>query len=136
MSLKVLIVEDEASIAMALAAAIAAVGHEVVAVVRTTSEALETIERLHIEVAILDTNLCGESAECVALRLRASNIPFVVVSGYSAAQVGDWIGKVPLLGKPFRTSRLIAMLFDVVRSKANAAHSPGDGPLPIAGETG
>lgn len=110
MTTRVLIVEDEPAIAVALAAALETAGFEVASFARTPREAVSALDRDRFDVAVIDANLCGESAEAVADRLRALKIPFVATSGYSTAQLGDWLGDAPLLGKPFRTQELIATL--------------------------
>lgn len=108
MTLKVLIIDDEPLIALDMEASMRAAGFEVVGLGRNADEAVAFIERGGIDVAILDANLRGESAEPVAERLRAAGIAFVAVSGYSSEQLGDWLGDAKLISKPYRDEQLVA----------------------------
>lgn len=106
MSKRALIVEDEAFVALELEDTLLDSGYEVSGPVGEVAPALDLIEVDRIDVAVLDANLNGTSSAPIADQLRCSNIPFVVVSGYTMKQLGDWINDAPLLSKPIRTAEL------------------------------
>ena len=70
MTAKVLIVEDEPAIALAIESILSRVGYAITACVGSVDEALDVIERRECDVALLDTNLRGETVEPVAAALR------------------------------------------------------------------
>ena len=105
---RVLVVEDEALIAMEIAAIVSDAGFAVLGPVSTVRQALALIKNTVCTFAVLDTNLGTETAEPVALQLRAVGIPFVVVSGYSREQQPAGMRDAPLLGKPLDARSLVA----------------------------
>ncbi len=105
---RVLVVEDEALIAMEIAAIVSDAGFAVLGPVSTVQQALALIKNTGCTFAVLDTNLGTETAEPVALQLRAAGIPFVVVSGYSREQQPTGMRDAPLLGKPLDARSLVA----------------------------
>lgn len=117
MGANILIIEDEPLIALDMEQTVTAAGFTVVGIVRNTAAALRTLEQEKVDVAILDANLNGQSAAPIAQRLRAEGIPFLAVSGYSRAQLGEWLGAAPLLGKPFAAERLIAEIIQLQASQ-------------------
>ena len=108
MGANILIVEDEPLIALDMELTLHGAGFAVVGIARTAADALRIIDGGNIDVAILDANLNGQSAAPIAQQLRAASVPFLAVSGYSRAQLGEWLGGAPLLGKPYAAERLIA----------------------------
>ena len=113
MGANILIIEDEPLIALDMEQTVKDAGFAVVGIARNAADALRTIGRLQVDVAILDANLSGQSAAPIAQRLRAEGVPFLSVSGYSRAQLGDWLGAAPLLGKPYAADRLIAAIIQL-----------------------
>lgn len=114
--MRILIVEDDGLIGMAMADAMQKACFDVEGPVATISEALQRITDCQLDVAIVDAGLKGESAAPVGLSLRAKGVPFVVVSGYDASILAPWLGDAPLISKPYRQSRLIG---EVMRLSAH-----------------
>jgi CheY-like chemotaxis protein len=84
-ALRVLIVEDEALIAMSLEDLVQGEGCVVVGLAGSVQQALGMIaESENIEFALLDLNLRGQVAYPVADALTAKCIPFVITSGYGS----------------------------------------------------
>ncbi len=81
---RVLIVEDERTIAENLAFEITANGGNVVGPAATVNAALDLIANTGLDGAILDLNLMGEMAFPVADALATSHIPFIIMTGFSA----------------------------------------------------
>jgi DNA-binding response OmpR family regulator len=85
----VLVVEDEALIALDLEARLGRHGWRVLGPAATVAQALRLLEDGEVlpDVALLDVNLRGEAATAVAERLRALGVPFVVTSAYDGARL-------------------------------------------------
>jgi len=109
---RVLLVEDEALVAMLVEDMLADEGCDVVASAPRLDEALTHAENLalEIDVAILDLNLAGENTFGVAAALARRNIPFAFATGYGAGGLPpEWRGR-PTLQKPFTAGDVTAVL--------------------------
>lgn len=104
---RILIVEDEFTIALALKSVVQEAGYEVVGPVGRVEQALARISNSPPDLAILDASLGGQSSEPIAQTLSEMAIPFLVISGYSRQQLGDWVADVTLIGKPFLDAEVI-----------------------------
>lgn len=107
---RVLIIDDEVLIAFDIQWVLSQAGYEVSEIRTNVGDALESIAKSDFDIAILDANLNGESAEPVAAALARRGIPFVGLSGYSADQRPPSFTGVPFLAKPFLADDLIAEL--------------------------
>ena len=101
-----LVVEDEAIIAMMLEDYLAELGYEVIAVASRLEEALEKARSVAADVAVLDVNLAGKVSYPVAEVLRARTIPFIFATGYGTAGLPDRLNGAFVLGKPFMIGQL------------------------------
>jgi CheY-like chemotaxis protein len=99
--LRILLVEDEAMIAMLVEDMLADRGATVVGPAGAVSAALSAIESEPIDGALLDVNLGGVESFEVADALAKRDIPFVFVTGYGGAGVRDRYPNVATLQKPF-----------------------------------
>ena len=79
---RVLLVEDEALVAMMIQETLVEFGFQVVGPVSTTSEALAAAQDKHLDAAVLDINLGDSLAYGVADILEKRGVPFVFVTGY------------------------------------------------------
>ena len=70
--------------------------------------ALALIEHQGCDAAVLDVSLGDETSAPVAHGLISSGTPFVVVSGYTRAQLPKIFWTAPLIGKPLRAAVLEA----------------------------
>jgi CheY-like chemotaxis protein len=118
--LRVLIIEDEAMIAMAIEDTLAAFGCTVAGVASRLEDALSTISSLLFDIAILDVNLNGRHTYPVAETLARNGVPFVLATGYGAAAIPEAFRSFPILAKPFRRA-------DLKRSLAAALAGAQDG---------
>lgn len=105
---RILLVEDEALIAIDIAEILTSHGFEVVGPCSSVSQALAHLETTDCDAAILDTNLRNKSASTVATALAQREIPFIVVTGHSRAQLPTELASVPVLAKPVETENLIS----------------------------
>ncbi len=103
--MRVLLVEDEALVAMIAEEALSSMGFEVCSA-RNGAEALETFERETVVLAVVDVGLPDIRGDELARRLRASapELAILVASGYdpgelSARFVDD--ARITVLAKPY-----------------------------------
>jgi CheY-like chemotaxis protein len=107
----VLVVEDDAIIAMDLEDTILSFGAKTVRVAASVSRALQLIAERAPDFALLDIGLMQEKSFAVAERLEALGIPFAFVSGYSAdAALPAAFAKKPRLPKPCTSDALETVL--------------------------
>jgi two-component sensor histidine kinase/DNA-binding response OmpR family regulator len=103
---RVLLVEDEALVAMLIQDSLSEFGFQVIGPVSTASDALEAANDGHFDAAVLDINLGDDTVYNVAERLAKRGIPFVFVTGYDADSVDSRFGDVPILQKPIERETL------------------------------
>jgi len=99
--LRVLIVEDEMTIAFMVEDMLTDLGHEVVEVAMRLPEALAAARRIEVDFAILDVNLDGLRSFPVADILAERGIPFAFATGYGSAGLDEGYRGRPILAKPF-----------------------------------
>lgn len=103
--LRILLVEDEAIIAMTAEDMLADMGCTVVDTASTLADALRMAEGDGFDIALLDVNLAGEDSRPVADRLKALGKPFLFTTGYGSAGMDTDHG-VPVVMKPYQISQL------------------------------
>lgn len=135
-SCKILIVEDEFTIAEHLRSALELLGHCVTGVVGRVSEALDSLRHNRPDLVLLDINLRGElDGIDLATRLRAEHhIPFVfLTSQANAATVARAKQTRPhgYLVKPFDEQDLYVAL-EMALAHAAAERVPAAPPAPAA----
>lgn len=99
---RVLLVEDEALIAMNVHDMLDALGCVVVAAPERVEDALAAVERGGIDAVLLDVNLHGLPSFPVADALAARAVPFVFATGYGALGLREDLRDRPVLVKPFK----------------------------------
>lgn len=124
--MRVLIVEDEWMIADGLTAALTRGGCTVVGVAGSLGKGLKLARELTFDVAVLDANLNGTSAQPIAAALQGRGIPFLVVSGYASNQRSGALAAAPFLPKPYDEAELVAHVLALV--PANSKTRDGGGP--------
>jgi CheY-like chemotaxis protein len=104
--LRLLLVEDEAMVAMMLEDMLGDFGCAVVGPAASVAAALELAGREAIDGAILDVNVGGEPIYPVAEALAARGVPFVFTTGYGAADIDRRFAGAPAVQKPFSAGAL------------------------------
>jgi CheY-like chemotaxis protein len=112
---RVLVVEDEALVAMLVEDALIEAGAIVIGPAATVSEALALLSHTTPDVAVLDLNLAGETSTPVADALAAGGIPFVVATGYGADGLPAAHATAIVLAKPYDPDDLTAALGGLCR---------------------
>ena len=102
----VLLVEDEAMVAMLLEDLLQELGCHVVEIASRVETAITSIRARIFDVAILDVNLKGETSYPVADVLELRKVPFLFATGYGTEAIPDEYRKRTILQKPFRKQEL------------------------------
>lgn len=105
---RVLVVEDEPIIAMALEDMLADFGCEVVGPASNLPDAQRLVESVAIDAAMLDININNGRSYVIADELRRRAVPFVFATGYG--EEGIEAGGAPVLRKPYRLAEVEAIL--------------------------
>jgi CheY-like chemotaxis protein len=106
---RILVVEDDALLAMELAATLEGAGHRVVGPAHSVPEAFARVRGdAPIDAALLDVDLRGETVAPVADALAAHGVPFAFVTGRPDGLPGH--PGVALLRKPAPPALVLAVL--------------------------
>ena len=103
---QILVVEDEALVAMALREALSELGYSVVGPFSRMSEAILALRNARVDAAVLDVNLGGDVVYPLADVLAADQVPFIFVTGYGADEIERRFANVPVLQKPIEPDAL------------------------------
>ena len=97
---RVMIVEDEALVALVLADHLTEFGLSVVGPCASVAEATAAVEANDLDAAILDVNLGKELVYPVAELLAQRGVPFVFVTGYGPESIDTRFAHAAVLEKP------------------------------------
>jgi two-component sensor histidine kinase len=103
---RVLIVEDEALVAMMMRDFVEELGFSVCGPFSSLSAATLAAHAGEFEAAVLDVNLGGELVYPVADLLLQRGVPFIFVTGYGSELVERRFADVPILQKPVQVGEL------------------------------
>lgn len=109
--LNVLVVEDEALVALNLEDMLEDLGHKVAGSAMRIEQAMELIDHgCPADVAILDVNLAGKPVFPVAEKLAGLGMPLVFATGYGRSGLpAEWQSK-PVLQKPYTMDQVAGCL--------------------------
>ena len=109
---RILVVEDEALVAMLLETMLEDMGFSPVGPVGDIDTALEMLsDDRGLDGALLDVNVAGREVFPVAAALKARGVPFVFSTGYGEGGLPeDWRGH-PTIQKPFTEDSVRDALF-------------------------
>ncbi|HEY8005344.1 MAG TPA: response regulator [Methylocella sp.] len=111
----ILLVEDEAMVAMLLEDMLNQLGCHVVEAAARVDTALKAVESRIFDVAILDVNLKGETSYPVADLLCLRNVPFLFATGYGIQAIPEPYRQRIVLQKPFRKHELEEALLSALK---------------------
>ncbi len=107
----VLIVEDNAFLALDLSVAIEELDGGVVGPTALIAEALDLLDSVDIAAAIVDCHIPGQDCSPLTDKLTQRRVPFVI---HAAGDLNEFIGAlgpdVPVLRKPLRPRTVLACL--------------------------
>jgi CheY-like chemotaxis protein len=106
---RILVVEDEALIAVMLVDILKGLGAEVVGPAATVEQALTIVESVTIDAAILDVNLRNVRVDPLSDKLRARGVPLVFATGYGKSFTATTKG-APVLDKPYSSESVASAL--------------------------
>ncbi len=105
--MKILIVEDEALLAMELESEVEEAGHEIVGVAAESKQALSLIEKSSPQFAFVDIQLLDVPTGIdVGRHLASRSIPYVFVSGNLKRIPEDFAGALGAIEKPYTMNGL------------------------------
>jgi CheY-like chemotaxis protein len=105
--LRLLVVEDEALVAILIEDIVLDLGCVVVGPAASVAQALALLEREAVDGAVLDVNLgADERSYAIAEALGARGIPFIFVTGYGEEGVDPRFAAVEVIQKPFEPCTL------------------------------
>ncbi len=109
---RILLVEDEALVALLLETILEDMGCVPVGAISTVAEALTVVaDDSLLDAALLDVNVAGHEVFPVAAALKAKGVPFVFSTGYGEGGLPDeWRGQATIQ-KPFTESTIRDALF-------------------------
>ncbi len=114
--IRILLVEDEALIALMLEDMVEGMGCAVAGLAPRIALGVTMAENGEFDLAVLDVNVAGENIEPVADRLAARGIPFIFATGYGEAGVPLRYRDRPVVAKPFRTEQLEAAILKALEA--------------------
>jgi len=107
---RVLVVEDEAILAIQVEDDLEQAGCKVVGPACSVRRALQLIESEPLEVAVLDYRLGDDTSREIAVTLRMRHIPFLFMTSTVSTDLPRELRDVPRLQKPVKCESLIAAL--------------------------
>jgi DNA-binding response OmpR family regulator len=122
--LRLLLVEDEALIAMQLEELIGGLGAEVIGPFGRVRDALDALRREAVSGAILDIELDGETSLAIADVLLERGAPVLFVSGGALGAVPAKYGQLPRVAKPFDEAEFLSRAISIFGGTAGGAGRP------------
>jgi DNA-binding response OmpR family regulator len=116
---RVLIVEDEALVAMLIEEILEEFGCTTIGPYGTLAHALKAIRNEAFDLAVLDVNLQGEKVYPVAEELTEQHVPFLFLSGYGDGAIPPGRTAWKVCTKPFKVADLAEQLTSVLTVETN-----------------
>jgi CheY-like chemotaxis protein len=113
---RILVIEDEMLVLMALEDMMSDFGCTSITVAGNLEEALALIAAQPFDLATLDVNLHGERSYPVADALNDAGVPFAFSTGYGGHGIDERYGVHPVLDKPFDGPQLERVLTALLAS--------------------
>ena len=107
---RVLLVEDQALVAMEFGAMLEELGCTVVGPCATVASALELIRTQPLDGAVLDVTLVNEESFPIAARLQTLRVPFFFVTGISSSTFPAAFRQSASLAKPVQVHAFAAQV--------------------------
>jgi DNA-binding response OmpR family regulator len=116
LGLRVVIVEDEALIALHLQDMLEDMGCTTAAVFSSVPDALKEVGEVAADAAILDVNVAGKEVFPVAEILAERKVPIVFSTGYGAGMLPERWRNNQIVSKPFNPGALRERLIAAAKS--------------------
>lgn len=116
--MRVLLVEDQVLIALDAESCLKALGAAQVVIAPTSEHALNQINAVRPDLAILDVNLGDHTSASVAELLRNLGVPFVFATGYGdTVMIPESLRGAPMVRKPYADTTLAQAITALLRGK-------------------
>lgn len=116
---KILLVEDEALVAMDIGFMLQGAGATVVGPLSTLAETVASAQAAEIDAALLDVNLGGHDVFPAAKVLQERGVPFVFHTGHGdRVEIEALFANVPVLQKPADPDDILQSLASVIHDRA------------------
>jgi two-component SAPR family response regulator len=112
---RVLVVEDQMLLALALTSLLEDIGCEAVGPVAQVVTALPIVMKEPLDAALLDIRLADESVEPIVAILIRRGIPFAFVTGHARDQIPIALRDRPYVGKPFTDSEIKTVMRELLK---------------------
>lgn len=113
--LRILVVEDQAPIALQLEDMLIESECEVVGPASRVGQALRLLNEHPVDAAVLDLNIAGELVYPVADALDARGLPYVFATGYSRSDLAAPYRSRRILQKPFSRRVFMDVMCETIR---------------------
>lgn len=110
---RVLVVEDEMTVAMLIEDMVCELSFEVAGVVPRLEDAMRMLDSGVFDMAMLDVHLNGKTVFPFAAGLEAREIPFLFATAYGRRGIPQEFSAHPVLQKPFGPVELRRALLDL-----------------------
>jgi CheY-like chemotaxis protein len=121
---RILVVEDEAMIAMLMEDMLRDLGCFVVGPAHGLTEALDLVRGpAEVDAAVLDVNLGGVPCFALADELRGMGVPLIFSTGYGDGGLREVDRGAPVLQKPFRSDDLARALAEAFAERSTSLPS-------------
>src|SRR3954465_6439708 len=110
---RVLVVEDEMTVALLIEDMVTKLAYEVAAVVPRLEDAMRLLDSDGFDVAMLDVHLNGKTVFPFAAELQAREIPFLFATAYGLRGIPEEFRSHQVLQKPFGPVELRRALMDL-----------------------
>lgn len=117
LSAKIMIIEDEAIIALHLKSLMMSMGNDVAAIVRTESEAIAAAEQVSPELILADVNLADGSSGIDAVRhiLKSIDVPVIFITAFPEKLLtGEGHEPAYVISKPFNPDNVVATVWQAL----------------------
>jgi PAS domain S-box-containing protein len=122
---RILVVEDEALVALQLQSDLESAGYRVVGPARSLERGLELAVEEGIDAALLDVSLGRNTSAPIAEALIARKIPLAFVTGYSdRTMLPAGLRSVPTLNKPYVADEIRALLGRLLSHRSSEIRTP------------
>lgn len=125
--MSVLLVEDQALIAMDTEERLIALGAAGVRTAADTVSALAMILGMSPDCAVLDLNLGEETSDVVAAELDRLGVPYFATGYRDSVSIPERFASVPVVRKPVSQDALASALGAALATKTSAASQPNEG---------
>lgn len=112
--MRVLVAEDEILVSMVIEQMLGDLDCHVVGPFATLSAAMEGCRKESCDVALIDMNLAGESADPLLAELSALSVPFVIASGATTSDLDH--RPTVILNKPYGFDQLASAVATLHRA--------------------